>query len=121
MYAKYRALGIPLYRFHSDRAKEFISHQVRTWVAQRQMWQTATGGDDSASNGRVEAELAQWKRRLRLTLTSARAPAIEWPMVGRHVMEERMRLQLRKAGGPVFPKERPALSAPTNIAKNALF
>ena len=104
MYAKYRALGIPLYRFHSDRAKEFISHQVRTWVAQRQMWQTATGGDDSASNGRVEAELAQWKRRLRLTLTSARAPAVEWPMVGRHVMEERMRLQLRKAGGPIFPK-----------------
>eukprot|EP00435_Cladocopium_sp_Y103_P035189 s1072_g9.t1 len=55
---------------------------------------------DRMCNGRVEAELAQWKRRLRLTLKSARAPVAEWPMVGRHVMEERMRLQLRRAGGP---------------------
>eukprot|EP00435_Cladocopium_sp_Y103_P074385 s444_g48.t1 len=44
MWSRYRALGIPLYRFHSDRAKEFTTKPVRTWVARHQMWQTANGG-----------------------------------------------------------------------------
>ena len=56
LWAKYRALGVPLYRFHSDRAKEFISRPVRTWVARDQMlWQTATGGDDSAQGTAQES------------------------------------------------------------------
>ena len=98
LHARYRALGIPMLRFHSDRAKEFISRPVRSWVASRQMWQTATCGDDAPSNGRIEAELHQWKRRLRLTLKSANAPVAEWPSVGRHVMEERTRSQLANVG-----------------------
>lgn len=63
-----RALGLPAYRFHTDRAKEFLSHQVQRWVNQHGMTQTMTAGDDGPSNGRIEAEINQFKRRLRLTM-----------------------------------------------------
>ena len=98
VYSRYRALGVPMLRFHSDRAKEFISRSVRDWVACRGMWQTATSGDDPPGNGRIESEISQWKRRVRLTLKAANAPVAEWPSVGRHAMEERCRRQLAKVG-----------------------
>ena len=59
--------------------------------------------DDPPSNGRVESELNQWKRRLRLTMKSSGASPEEWPAVGRHAMEERTRAQLRKVGLPMPP------------------
>ena len=62
VYARYRSLGIPIYRLHSDRAKELISAPVRQWAAQKGLWQTSTSGDDPPSNGRIEAEIHQWKR-----------------------------------------------------------
>ena len=41
VYARYRSLGIPIYRLHSDRAKELISAPVRQWAAQKGLWQTS--------------------------------------------------------------------------------
>ena len=38
MWAKCRALGIPLYRFYSHRAKEFISRPVRMGGLPRRLW-----------------------------------------------------------------------------------
>ena len=99
LHARFRSLGIPMLRMHSDRAKEFISRPVRAWTAQVGMYQTVTSGDDSKSNGRCEAELGQWKRRLRLLLKSSGAPISEWPSVARHAMEEeRTRAQLKNLG-----------------------
>ena len=98
MWAQYRAYGVPCYRFHTDRAKEFLSKQVQSWVERHGMVQTMTGGDDAASNGRIEAELCQWKRRLRLTLRASGAEPKEWPSAGRHAMEERTRAQLERLG-----------------------
>ena len=89
--ARFRALGIPTYRFHSDRARELLARPTRDWVGSHNMIQTATCGDDPPSNGRVESELNQWKRRLRLTMKSSGASPEEWPAVGRHAMEERTR------------------------------
>ena len=98
LHARFRSLGIPMLRMHSDRAKEFISRPVRAWTAQVGMYQTVTSGDDSKSNGRCEAELGQWKRRLRLLLKSSGSPISEWPSVARHAMEERTRAQLKHLG-----------------------
>ena len=103
LHARFRSLGIPMLRMHSDRAKEFISRPVRAWTAQVGMYQTVTSGDDSKSNGRCEAELGQWKRRLRLLLKSSGAPISEWPSVARHAMEERTRVQLKHLGLEIPP------------------
>ena len=32
IYCRLRSLGLPLYRLHSDRAREFCSEQVRSWT-----------------------------------------------------------------------------------------
>ena len=96
IWSQLRALGIPCYRCHSDHAKEFVSKPMRQWIAQKGMVQTTTGGDNPASSGRIESELCQWKRRLRLTMASAKVPVEEWPNVARHVMEERNRAQLQR-------------------------
>ena len=98
VYSRYRALGIPIYRFHSDRAKEFIGKTVRQWIATKTLWQTSTGGDDPKGNGRAESEVLQFKRRLRLNLHLSGAPHTEWPSVARHVAQERMNAQLQKVG-----------------------
>ena len=103
IWSQLRALGIPCYRCHSDHAKEFVSKPMRQWIAQKGMVQTTTGGDNPASSGRVESELCQWKRRLRLTMASTKVPVEEWPNVARHVMEERNRAQLQKLGLTVAP------------------
>ena len=98
-----RALGIPAYRFHTDRAKEFLSHQVQRWVSQHGMTQTMTAGDDGPSNGRIEAEVNQFKRRLRLIMGASMASKEEWPSVARHAAQECQRAQLQKLGLPQRP------------------
>ena len=45
-YAKLKSLGLPLHRVHSDRAKEFVSRQFATWIAQRDVMHTTTAGDE---------------------------------------------------------------------------
>ena len=98
VWSNYRFLGVPMYRCHSDRAKEFLARPVQQWMGRHQLKQTMTCGDNPQSNGRVEAEINQVKRRLRLTLRTAKAPIQEWPTVLRHVGEERQRQQLKQVG-----------------------
>ena len=86
LFSKYRSMGIPLYRMHCDRAKEFL-----------------TGGDDHAANGRVEGEICQLKRRLRVTLKASGAPIRLWPTAIRHVALERMQDQLKSLGITPMP------------------
>ena len=82
LWAQFRAMGIPAFRLHSDRAKELLSSQVEAWATKNHLHQTMTSGDDPQSNGRIESEVCQWKRRLRLTLKSAqvgsRGVAVGW-------------------------------------------
>eukprot|EP00435_Cladocopium_sp_Y103_P011438 s3784_g3.t1 len=98
VWARYRSLGIPMLRLHSDRAREIISKPVQKWAARRGLFQTVTAGDDAPANGRIESEILQFKRRLRLTLQSAAAKVEEWPSVARHSSEERLRAQLQRVG-----------------------
>ena len=85
-------------RLHSDRAKEMLAKPVRAWAGRRGLYQTFTSGDDAPANGRIESEILQFKRRLRLTLQSSAAKTEEWPSVARHSSEERLRAQLQKVG-----------------------
>ena len=98
IYARYRSLGVPLYRLHTDRAKEFIARPVQQWCATHQLIQTMTGGDDPASNGRIESEVNQLKRRLRVIMASSGAPADLWPAAARQAVLERMNRQMKVLG-----------------------
>ena len=98
VHAHYRMLGVRPCRLHSDREKSFLTKAVAWWVQAREMVHTMTSGDDSQSNGRVEAELLQLKRRMRLLLHTSKVEASLWPCALRHAATQRLRLQLQRLG-----------------------
>ena len=100
--AKFNMMGIKINRLHSDRAKEFLSKRVERWCSERLIRQSMTSGDDPASNGHVESEVNQLKRRTRLYLRVAGSEISDWPQAMRYAAEERMRHQLEKLGVPVL-------------------
>ena len=61
--AKFNTMGIKINRLHGDRAKERLSKKVEKWCSERLIRQSMTEGDDPASNGLVESEVNQLKRR----------------------------------------------------------
>ena len=100
--AKFNTMGIKINRLHSDRAKELLSKKVEKWCSERLIRQSMTEGDDPASNGHVESEVNQLKRRTRLYLHVAGSEVTDWPQAMRYCAEERMRQQLEKLGVPVL-------------------
>lgn len=101
--SKYKAMGVPVIRIHSDREKAMVSGRVRNWIAGQGVLQTMTGGDDGPGNGRIEAEVNQFKRRLRLSLSTTGWGETMWPQVARYEVEKRLRSQLEKMGIPQRP------------------
>ena len=100
--AKFNTMGIKINHLHSDRAKELPSKKVEKWCSERLIRQSMTEGDDPASNGHVESEVNQLKRRTRLYLRVAGSEVTDWPQAMRYCAEERMRQQLEKLGVPVL-------------------
>ena len=101
LYVRLRGLGLPIYRLHSDRAREFTGKLMRDWILSHDMEHTTTAADESAGNGRVESEIAHLKHHTKLLLTTARASANYWPMALRHASEYRFRKTLEQLGVPV--------------------
>ena len=101
LYVRLRGLGLPIYRLHSDRAREFTGKLMRDWILSHDMEHTTTAADESAGNGRVESEIAHLKHHTKLLLTTARAPPTYWPMAIRHASEYRLRKTLEHLGVPV--------------------
>ena len=89
VHAKYRMMGLQTYRLHTDREKSFLTRKIGQWCESRSMTQSMTSGDDSACNGRVEAEIQQVKRQLRVTLQQAGVPIWSFGHV-RHAMLEKI-------------------------------
>ena len=101
LYVRLRGLGLPIYRLHSDRAREFTGKIMRDWILAHDMEHTTTAADESAGNGRVESEIAHIKHHTKLLLTTSKAPASYWPMALRHASEYRFRKTLEQLGVPV--------------------
>ena len=101
LYVRLRGLGLPIYRLHSDRAREFTGKVMRDWILAHDMEHTTTAADESAGNGRVESEIAHIKHHTKLLLTTSKAPASYWPMALRHASEYRFRKTLEQLGVPV--------------------
>ena len=96
-------MGVPILRLHSDREKTFMSQGFQKWCRHHGLYQTMTSGDDGPANGRVECEVNQIKRRLRVVLAASKLDTQFWPGAARWVGEERMRRQLETLGVPSKP------------------
>ena len=81
-------LQIPMYRLHSDRAKEFLSAEVKRWATMHQLMQTYTAGDEPEGNARTEREIGMIKARTRLLLRTSKSPVSFWPLAARQALEE---------------------------------
>ena len=101
MYCRLRSLGLPLYRLHSDRAKEFCSEPVRTWALERDILITMTPGSSFKANGRVEGEMNTIKKSIRTLISAQLSTLQQWPLAARHIGERRLRAQLQLLGWPV--------------------
>ena len=101
IYARLRSLGCPVYRAHSDRAREFVSRQTKQWFLDRGIVQTLTPGSAYKTNGRVESEMNMVKKGIRTIITANACPFDSWPLAARHIGERRLRNQLHHTGWPV--------------------
>ena len=101
IYARLRSLGCPVYRMHSDRAREFLAKPVHQWCLDRGIVQTMTPGSAFKTNGRAENEVGMIKKGVRTSISAGACPLDRWPLAVRHVGERRLRNQLNQAGWPV--------------------
>ena len=98
VYARARAMQLPITRIHSDRAREFSGGKFQKWCRDRDVFHTMTPGDEPQSNARAEREVAMVKQRMRIALRAANAPDHFWPLAFRFRMEQRHRQQLFTLG-----------------------
>ena len=98
MHCRLRSLGLPLYRLHSDRAKEFCSEPIKTWALERDVVTTMTPGSSYKANSRVEGEMNVIKKSIRTLITAGMSTLQQWPLAARHIGERRLRAQLQLMG-----------------------
>ena len=89
IYARLRSLGCPVYRMHSDRAREFLAKPVHQWCLDRGIVQTMTPGSAFKTNGRAENEVGMIKKGVRTLISAGACPLDRWPLAVRHVGERR--------------------------------
>ena len=100
-YCKLRALGLPILRIHTDRAKEFVSKQLAQWMRDHNVLHTTSSGDESQGSARAEREIGFLKGRVRLLLSASKSPSHYWPLALRHAAEARYRNQMSQLGVPL--------------------
>ena len=76
--------GLPVQTIHSDRAREFGTNQMKSWMADRQIFQTKTSGGEPAGNSAAERGVKWFKSRTRTLLRTSGAAPGEWPMAAAH-------------------------------------
>ncbi|CAE7252251.1 RE1 [Symbiodinium sp. CCMP2592] len=97
--ARLRAFGIPCFRFHSDRAREYLSDSLERFLAEQGIHSTRTAPEDHPSNGAAEVAIREVKRAARRALLSANLPSCHWPTAVRHAGEVMWRKGLVRLGG----------------------
>ena len=100
-YAKLRAWGLPIYRLHSDCAREYTSDSIKQWAAYRGMYKTTTIPEHPAGNGRTERLVRKVKIAVRALLHSSGAPPKLWPHAARFAVEGMQRQALARLGHEV--------------------
>ena len=100
-YCKLRAIGLPVVRLHTDRAKEFVSRSLAQWMRDHDVLHTTSSGDESQGSARAEGEIGYLKGRVRLLINASKSPPHYWPLALRHAAEARYRQQMSQFGVPL--------------------
>lgn len=98
IFAKVRAMRLPVTRVHTDRAREFAGSKFQQWTRDRDIFHTMCAGSEPQANSRAERELGALKAQMRTLLLGSAAPIHYWPLAFRQSVEMRQRSQLRKLG-----------------------
>eukprot|EP00434_Breviolum_minutum_P011457 symbB.v1.2.010103.t1/scaffold656.1/size175949/5 len=98
IFAKVRAMRLPVTRVHTDRAREFAGSKFQQWTRDRDIFHTMCAGSEPQANSRAERELGALKAQMRTLLLGSAAPLHYWPLAFRQSVEMRQRSQLRKLG-----------------------
>ena len=101
--AKCRAFGVPVLRFHSDRAKEFQSLRLVRWLAEQSIHVTKSAPEDPAANGTAESAVKEIKRLARRCLLSGELSSSLWLLAVRQASEQLWRSALSQLGCPTRP------------------
>ncbi|CAE7228572.1 unnamed protein product, partial [Symbiodinium sp. CCMP2456] len=87
LYVKIRAMGLPLTRIHSDRAREFRVKPVKKWCRERDIYQTFTEGLTPTENAVVEGHVKWLKAQARVRLQAAELDKELWPCTMKHACQ----------------------------------
>ena len=75
----------PILRLHSDKASEFLSPAIRTYLSQQGVRQTVNSGYDPQANGLAERWIGIVKVRATALLADVRLPPDYWSYACRWV------------------------------------
>ena len=98
--AKCKAFGVPVLRFHTDRAKEFQSAKLLRWLAEQSIHSTKSAPEDPQANGTAESAVKELKRAARRSLISSGLTSNHWPLAIRQASELLWRAALSQLGCP---------------------
>ena len=101
--ARCKAYGVPVLRFHSDRAKEFQSSKLSRWLAEQAIHSTKSAPEDPQANGAAESAVKEVKRTARRSLLSSGLSSSHWPLAVRQASEILWRSALSHLGCPTRP------------------
>ena len=98
IYAKVRAMQLPVTRVHTDRAREFSGGKFQRWALDRDLHHTMCSGDAPQENARAEKEVGIVKAQMRKMILASKSPLSFWPLAFRQATEQRHRAQLKQLG-----------------------
>ncbi|CAE7529331.1 GIP, partial [Symbiodinium necroappetens] len=88
LYVQLRAMGLPLTRIHSDRAREFRVKPVRKWCRERDIYQTFTEGLAPTQNAVAESHVKWLKGKARVHLNEMELDKELWPCAMKHACHQ---------------------------------
>ena len=94
LYVQLRAMGLPLTRIHSDRAREFRVKPVRKWCRDRDIYQTFTEGLAPTQNAVAESHVKWLKNKARAHLNEMELDKELWPCAMKHACSQHNARQL---------------------------
>ena len=113
--ARLKAAGVPVLRWHSDRAKEYSTRLLSEWLSGQGIHQSRSAPEDHAANGRAEVAVREIKRAARKNLIASGLGSKYRPLAVRQAGEQSWRRAMQHLGAP----ERPLLPFGTKVqAKN---
>ncbi|CAE7311614.1 unnamed protein product, partial [Symbiodinium sp. KB8] len=122
--ARLRAHVIPCFRFHSDRAREFLGDALERFLAEQGIFSTRTAPEDHAANGSSEVAIRELKRSARKALLESNLDSSHWPTAIRHVGEVAWRRGKEKAQAQgcvdLSYKDLPSADAEPPLAEESL-